>query len=210
MSDIEEKMEKVVWNDQGLAPVVVQDKEGVVLTLAYMNKEALELTLVTSKAHYYSRSKGRIRMKGETSGNTQTVKEISIDCDDDALLMTVDQKGKACHKGEYSCFYRHLGSPDETDSSIDYSLNILKELEALIQERSDNPKKESYTTSLFQKGEEEIKKKFGEESVEVLVAEEKEDVIYEGADMLYHFLVLLAEKDIELKEVMAELEKRRK
>ncbi|MFW6376238.1 MAG: phosphoribosyl-AMP cyclohydrolase, partial [Thermoplasmatota archaeon] len=129
MSDIEEKIENIDWNDQGLVPVVVQDEEGVVLTLAYMDREALELTLDTGKAHYYSRSKGRIRMKGEISGNTQTVKDMSIDCDDDALLLTVDQKGNACHKGEYTCFYRNLGEPDETDSSIDYSLNILKELE---------------------------------------------------------------------------------
>ncbi|MFW6196586.1 MAG: bifunctional phosphoribosyl-AMP cyclohydrolase/phosphoribosyl-ATP diphosphatase HisIE [Thermoplasmatota archaeon] len=210
MSDIEEKIENIDWNDQGLVPVVVQDEEGVVLTLAYMDREALELTLVTGKAHYYSRSKGRIRMKGETSGNTQTVKDMSIDCDDDALLLTVDQKGNACHKGEYTCFYRSLGEPDETDSSIDYSLNILKELEVLIEDRLENPKKGSYTTSLFKEGEEEIKKKFGEESVEVLVAEKKEDIVYEGADLLYHFLVLLAKKNIELKDVMAELERRRK
>lgn len=210
MSDIEEKIEQIDWSDQGLVPVVVQDEDGVVLTLAYMDKNALELTIESGKTHYYSRSKERIRMKGETSGYTQTVKEVSVDCDDDALLIKVDQKGSACHKGEYSCFYRELGEIDETEDSIDYSLNILKKLESLIQDRLENPKQDSYTSELFRDGEEEIKKKFGEESVEVLVADEKEDVIYEGADMLYHFLVLLAKNEIELKEVMAELERRRK
>ncbi|MFW6083183.1 MAG: bifunctional phosphoribosyl-AMP cyclohydrolase/phosphoribosyl-ATP diphosphatase HisIE [Thermoplasmatota archaeon] len=210
MSDIEEKIEKVEWNNDGLAPVVVQDEDGVVLTLAFMDEEALQLTIETGKAHYYSRSKKRIRMKGETSGNIQNVKEISIDCDNDALLMKVEQKGDACHKGEYSCFYRCLGEPDEAEDNIDYSLNILRELDSVIQDRLENPKKDSYTSKLFDDGEEEIKKKFGEESIEVLIAKNKEDIVYEGADMLYHFLVLLAEKEIELNEIMAELQKRRK
>jgi len=200
---------EVNWNEDGLVPVVVQDTDGSVLTLAYMDEEALELTLDSGKAHYYSRSKQRIRMKGEVSGNTQAVKDIKIDCDRDALLMKVEQKGAACHTGEKSCFYRELSEVVEPESDIDYSLNIMKELESLIRDRLENPKDGSYTCRLFDKGVDEISKKFGEESIEVILAKDRSDLIYESADMLYHFIVLLVINDITLKEVMSELEGRR-
>ncbi|MFO7992171.1 MAG: bifunctional phosphoribosyl-AMP cyclohydrolase/phosphoribosyl-ATP diphosphatase HisIE [Thermoplasmata archaeon] len=205
MSDIE-----VDWDEDGLVPVVVQDIDGCVLTFAYMNQEALKLSLKTGKAHYYSRSKQRIRMKGEVSGNTQTVKKVKVDCDRDALLMKVEQKGDACHTGEKSCFYRELGEVAEPESDIDYSLNIMKELESLIKDRLENPKDGSYTCRLFDKGVEEIAKKFGEESIEVILAKDRSNLIYESADMLYHFIVLLVINDITLKEVMSELEGRRR
>ena len=203
-------IEEVDWNKNGgIVPVVVQDLQGNVLTLAYADREALERTLKTGYAHYYSRTQGRIRMKGETSGNVQHVKEIRIDCDNDALLYIVEQKGAACHTGNYSCFYRKLGEPEKI-IPIDHSLAVLRELEEIITRRKKNPKENSYTTLLLDGGKEKIYKKFGEEVIEVLLAEGKERIIYESADMLYHFLVLLAYNDISLGEVMNELRRRRK
>ncbi|WP_461864288.1 bifunctional phosphoribosyl-AMP cyclohydrolase/phosphoribosyl-ATP diphosphatase HisIE [Thermococcus sp.] len=207
---MDELIKKVNWEkNNGIVPVIVQDTKGEVLTLAYMNEEALRKTLETGYAHYYSRSQKRIRMKGEVSGNVQKVKEIKIDCDSDALLLIVEPKGPACHTGNYSCFYRRLGEPERV-LPMDYSLTILRELEELIKQRRENPKEGSYTSRLFKEGKEKIYKKFGEEAVEVLVAEERERIIYETADMLYHLLVLLAYNDISLGEVMNELRRRRR
>ena len=137
------------------------------------------------------------------------MKEIRIDCDNDALLLIVEQKGVACHTGNYSCFYRKLGEPERV-LPMDYSLTILRELEELIRKRKENPVEGSYTSRLFKEGRERIYKKFGEEAVEVLVAETREGLIYETADMLYHLLVLLAYNEVSLGEVMAELRRRRK
>ncbi|MFA4641072.1 bifunctional phosphoribosyl-AMP cyclohydrolase/phosphoribosyl-ATP diphosphatase HisIE [Pyrococcus kukulkanii] len=207
---MEELIEQVNWEkNNGVVPVIVQDTKGEVLTLAYMDREALRRTLETGYAHYYSRSQGRIRMKGEVSGNLQIVKEIRIDCDNDALLLIVESKGPACHTGNYSCFYRKLGEPERI-LPMDYSLTILRELEELIRKRKENPIEGSYTSYLFREGKEKIYKKFGEEAVEVLVAEGRDRIIYEVADLLYHLLVLLAYNDISLGEVMAELRRRRK
>ena len=206
---MEELIEKINWEKNGgIVPVVVQDTKGEVLTLAYMDREALKRTLQTGYAHYYSRSQGRVRMKGEVSGNVQRVREIKVDCDDDALLLIVEQKGPACHTGNYSCFYRKLGEPERV-LPMDYSLTILRELEELIRKRKEKPAEGSYTSRLFKAGRERIYKKFGEEAVEVLVAENRERLIYETADMLYHLLVLLAYNDVSLGEVMAELRRRR-
>ena len=207
--EMDELIKKVNWEkNNGIVPVIVQDTKGEVLTLAYMNEEALRKTLETGYAYYYSRSQKRIRMKGEVSGNVQKVKEIKIDCDSDALLLIVEQVGAACHTGNYSCFYRRLGEPERV-LPMDYSLTILRELEELVKQRRENPKEGSYTSRLFKEGKEKIYKKFGEEAVEVLVAEERERIIYETADMLYHLLVLLAYNDISLGEVMNELRRRR-
>ncbi len=206
-----ELIEKVNWQKMnGIIPVIVQDEKGTVLTLGYMDREALKKTLEEGIMYYYSRSKKRIRMKGEVSGNVQKVKEILIDCDSDALLAKVEQKGVACHTGNYSCFYRKLGEPERYVGGVDYSLSILKELEEVVKDRKLNPKANSYTNSLFKKGKEEIYKKVGEELVEVLVAEGKDRIVYETADLLYHLIVLLVYNNIELKDVMEELSRRRK
>jgi len=209
---IERMIEKVDWEKaSGLVPVVVTDTEKTVLTVAYMDPEALKLTLETGFAHYYSRSKGRIRKKGEVSGNTQQLVEIKLDCDQDALLMTVRQKGAACHTGHYSCFFETIeGKRDGKQEEIDYSLNVLKELESLIKERKTRLPEGSYTTSLFKEGKEKIYKKFGEEAVEVLVAQSRESLVYELGDLFYHLFVLLAYNEVELDEIMKELAKRRK
>lgn len=202
--------EKIDWGKDGLVPVVTKEENGDVLTLAYLDREALEKSVETGYAHYYSRSKGRIRMKGETSGNVQIIKDIRVDCDDDAVLFVVEQKGPACHTGEESCFFKTLeGDIKEPEDGLDYSLQILKELEEVIRKRKNNPVPGSYTCRLFKKGREEIYKKMGEELIEILVAEKKESIRYECADLLYHLLVLLAYEDIELGEVMKELSRRR-
>ena len=210
MSDLNELIKQVNWEKSEIIPIIVQSVDREVLTLAYMNEEALRKTLETGYAHYYSRSQKRIRMKGEVSGNVQKVKEIKIDCDNDALLLIVEQVGVACHTGNRSCFYRKLGEPEREVGGIDYSLRILRELEEVIKQRKENPKEGSYTSKLFKEGKEKIYKKFGEEAVEVLVAEERERIIYETADLLYHLLVLLAYNGISLGEVMKELRRRRR
>ncbi len=194
---------------EGIMPVVVQDSETKeVLTLAYMNEEAYKESLATGLMHYYSRSKKRIRMKGEASGNTQEIKDILIDCDGDSILFLVKQKGAACHLGTKSCF-RGIGTPASTEK-IDYSLEILLELEALIDNTHKNPRKNSYTTGLFESGEENIKKKVGEEAVETILAVGKDRIVYETADLLYHLLVFLSYEKIKLGDIMDELSKRRK
>lgn len=208
--EISEITETVSWDDNGLVPVITQSTNGEVLTLAYMDEEALRLTISTGFGHYFSRSKGRIRKKGEVSGNLQSVEEIRIDCDGDALLMKVDQQGPACHTGENSCFYRQIGEPTVEEGSIDYSLNVLKELEEVIRNRKESPREDSYTSELFREGPGEIKKKVGEEAVEVIVSPERENLVAEAADLIYHLLVLLRSRGVELGEVMNELRRRRK
>ncbi|MFP4201954.1 MAG: bifunctional phosphoribosyl-AMP cyclohydrolase/phosphoribosyl-ATP diphosphatase HisIE [Candidatus Acetothermia bacterium] len=206
---LDELMETVNWDEDGLIPAIAQSSEGNVLTLAYMDEEALELTLSTGYGHYYSRSKKRIRKKGEVSGNTQEVREVRIDCDGDALLLVVDQNGPACHTGEESCFYRKLGAPKVEESSLDYSLNVLKELEELVRSRNESRPEDSYTAELFRKGSGNIRRKVGEEAVEVVVSSNRQELISETADLLYHLLVLLRDQGVELAEVMAKLEERR-
>ncbi len=211
MTDTSNTLDQINWDKgNGIVPVVVQDTKGTVLTLGYINKEALSETLKTGLMHYFSRSKSRVRMKGEVSGNIQKVKEIRIDCDNDALLVIVEQKGAACHTGHYSCFYRKIGESQRTKPGIDYSLNVLKKLEETIKTRKSTMPEDSYTSTLFKEGKEKIYKKFGEEAIEVIVAENKERIIYETADLLYHLLVLLSLNNITLKEIMEELSSRRK
>ncbi len=211
MSEYNNLIETIDWEKlDGLVPVIVQNEKKEVLTFAYMNKESLEKTLKTKNMFYYSKSKNRIRMKGEVSGNIQIFEEVYIDCDNDALLFIVNQKGSACHLGTKSCFRKTDEKIISNNEKIDYSLEILKELEALINERKNNPQEKSYTNDLFKKGKERILKKFGEEAVEVITATKREDLIYETADMMYHLLVLLSFENIPLSEIMKELKRRRK
>ncbi len=211
MSGSTDLLDQVDWERcNGLVPAVVQSTDGKVLMLAYMNREALRRTLETGYAHFYSRSRGRLWMKGEVSGNVMKVREVRIDCDSDSLLLVVEASGPACHTGNKSCFYRRLGEPERYGNAPDYSLSILKELEEVIKDRKRNPREGSYTSKLFREGRERIYKKFGEEAVEVLVAEERHRIICETADLLYHLLVLLTYNDVELSEVMEELRRRRR
>ncbi len=197
------------FDENSLIPVIIQDYDNnEVLTLGYMDINAFNKSIETGYVHYYSRSKERIRIKGEVSGNTQEIKNIMIDCDNDSLLIKVIQKGNACHLGNKSCF-RNL---DEkiNKNYIDYSLEVLLNLEDLIYKTKENPRENSYTTYLFNSGEENIRKKVGEEAVETILAKTNDRIIYETSDLLYHLLVYLSYNNIKIYDIMNELNKRKK
>ncbi len=187
----------------GILPAIIQDSDTrQVLMLGYMNREALNKTLAEGRVTFYSRSKERLWTKGETSGNYLTIKEIKIDCDNDTILVQASPAGPVCHTGSDTCF-------DETNENQ----HFLQHLERVIQQRRDEPSGESYTSSLFRKGINKVAQKVGEEAVE-LVIEAKDDnddlFLGEAADLMYHYLVLLAAKDKTLKDVIQVLESRHK
>jgi phosphoribosyl-AMP cyclohydrolase / phosphoribosyl-ATP pyrophosphohydrolase len=200
------------WNEQGLTPAVVQDvNTGEVLMLAWMNAEAWRLTRETGETHFWSRSRQALWHKGETSGNIQRIVEMRLDCDSDTVLLRVEPAGPACHTGERSCFYTTVGGQrSEVGGQPPTSLN---QLYAVILDRQQHPRPDSYTARLFGQGIAEITKKVGEESVEVIVAalgQSDERLVSEVADLLYHTLVLLAARGVPLSRVEEELERRRK
>lgn len=222
------------FRDNGLIPAVVQDEAtGEVLMMAYMNREALQKTLETGLAHYWSRSRQSLWMKGETSGHIQRVKEIRADCDGDSILLRVEQLGSgACHKGYRSCFHQKVEAPEEAsgtpvavtvaegeepafDPDEVYGAKgreILSELYRVIMERRDHPTEGSYTAYLFREGLDKILKKIGEESSEVLIAAKNEatrPLLNEVADLIYHLLVLLVERGVSLRQVFDVLRERR-
>lgn len=194
------------FDEKGLIPAIVQDhytKE--VLTLAYMNKESLAITIDERRTCFWSRSRQELWRKGEASGNVQHVVSITADCDGDALVVEVVKDGPACHTGAESCFFNRLYLSDELKQ---FSYEGLYEL---IRGRKTQPKEGSYTTYLFEKGIDKILKKVGEESTEVIIAAAKNDraeTIFEIADVCYHILVLMVQMGISVKDVTAELEKR--
>lgn len=194
------------FDEQGLIPAIVQDhytKE--VLTLAYMNAESLALSIAEKRTCFYSRSRRCLWRKGETSGNTQRIVSITADCDGDALVVEVVKAGPACHTGAESCFFEPVFVSDELKPFC------YEGLYQLIRGRKTDPREGSYTTYLFEKGLDKILKKVGEECTEVIIAGAKgdrEETVYEIADLVYHVLVLMVESGITLKEVTAELEKR--
>jgi len=197
------------WDERGLVPVVVQDvNTNEVLMLAYMNEKAMEMTLSTGKMHYYSRSRDKLWMKGEESGNWQEFVSLYTDCDLDALVAKVRQKGKgvACHTGERSCFFNHIMGPQMKGA------DILAELTAVLKDRKENPKKNSYS-NLLMDDLETLCGKINEEAGELAEAaqgSEEHELVHEAADVLYHMLVLLRAKDVELEEVWERLQERRK
>lgn len=213
-------LEEITWDEGGLVPAIVQDAQtGQVLMLAYMNRESLQRTLETGQTHFWSRSRQQLWHKGATSGNVQHVREIRYDCDGDALLVRVEPEGPACHSGETSCFYRVINgwvssvNPFGRRQAVDRPAAILDELFTVIQDRKLNMPANSYTARLFEKGAAEIAKKVGEEAIEVVVASAQDDrdqLIYESADLIYHLLVLLAQHDIDIEALYVELERRRK
>jgi len=186
----------------GLVPVIIQHYQtNTVLMLGYMNKEALEETKEIGKATFFSRSKNRLWTKGETSGNHLIVKDILIDCDQDTILIKADPIGPTCHTGSDTCFNEVVKPNDD----------FLYQLEEIIADRKNNPTDKSYTASLFQKGINKIAQKVGEEATEVVIEamdNNKELLKEETSDLLYHLLVLLAEKEIPLSEISTVLRKR--
>jgi len=216
------------WNDQGLLPAVAQDATtGAVLMLAWMNEESLAATRQTGYAHFYSRSRQGLWKKGETSGNTLRVMEVRIDCDADTILLIVDPAGPACHTGKTTCFFqpladaapgrhRHDGAHDHDDVTDNGHLGapaaIVDRVAAVLRARRDSATAEkSYTRSLFDKGFPKILEKIAEESGELadeLPAGPRHAVVHETADLLFHVLVGLVARDIDVAEVWAELDRR--
>jgi len=194
------------FDDKGLIAAVVQDANtGKVLMQAYMNEESYNKTMETGLMHYYSRSRKALWKKGETSGHYQEVVSISIDCDEDCLLFNVIQTGAACHTNNFSCFYRKLYDNNKID------FNIINNVMNTIKDRKINKVEGSYTNYLFDKGLDKILKKFGEESIETVIAAKKGDkneLISEVCDLAYHTMVLLSNEDIDLSDIYKELMKR--
>ena len=194
------------FDEKGLIPAIVQDhytKE--VLTLAYMNKESLAITIDERRTCFWSRSRQELWRKGDTSGNVQHVVSITADCDGDALVVEVVKDGAACHTGAESCFFNEIYLSDEL-KQFSY-----EGLYHLIEGRKTNPKEGSYTTYLFDKGLDKILKKVGEECTEVIIGgrkEDKEETIYEIADLAYHVMVLMVQMGITVEDITRELEKR--
>lgn len=192
------------YNDKGLIPAIVTDaRTGKVLMLAYMNSESLEITLKEEKTCFFSRSRNELWRKGATSGNVQQVVSIATDCDKDTLLVSVIPAGPACHTGSESCFFNSI-----IENAAPFTIEGLMEL---IKGRKTDKKEGSYTTYLFEKGRDKILKKVGEEATEVIIAgkaDDKAETIYELADLMYHALVLMADMDISVDDVMKELASR--
>lgn len=199
MTSFESMMEfsQFKTNDQGLIPVIVQHyKTQEILMLAYMNEESFYETIKTGKMTYFSRSRQKLWVKGETSGHFQYVKSLTIDCDLDTLLAKVDQIGAACHTGNPTCFFQPLVGIDYDETN---PLRIFESVYDTIADRKENPKEGSYTNYLFDKGIDKILKKIGEEATEVVIAAKNpnpEEVKYEIADFLYHAMVLMVEKGL--------------
>ncbi len=199
-------LKKLKFDANGLIPAIVVDAiSKKVLTLAYMNRESLDITIKEKRTCFYSRSRGELWRKGETSGNYQNVVSITADCDYDALVVMVEKQGPACHTGEDSCFYNEIFRNGE------YNEFSLQKLSELILGRKNEKTEGSYTTYLFEKGIDKILKKVGEESTEVIIASKANDVnetIYEIADLTYHLLVLMAEMGITTEQIHRELASR--
>ena len=196
-------------NKDGLITVIVQDyKTSEVLMLAYMNEEAFRQTLETGRMTYFSRSRNKLWLKGETSGHFQYVKSLRLDCDQDTILAKVHQIGAACHTGSRSCFFTHLVEKEYKESN---PLKVFEDVYSVILDRKANPKEGSYTNYLFDKGIDKILKKCGEEATEIIIAAKNpdpEEIKYEISDFLYHVMVLMAEKRISWEEITRELANR--
>ncbi len=200
------KPEELKFDEKGLIPAVVQEAgTGKVLMVAWMNRESLQKTLDTGLSCFWSRSRQELWTKGETSGNLQHVVSVTADCDGDTLLVKVDKDGPACHTGSETCFFNDLWQSEERH---EFTYEGLMEL---IEGRKNNPKEGSYTTYLFDKGLDKILKKVGEESTEVIIAakaQDKNETVYEIADLAYHVMVLMTEAGITTDDIRAELAKR--
>ncbi len=199
-------IDELKFDSNGLIPAIVVDSfSKKVLTLAYMNKESLEISLDKKLTCFYSRSRNELWLKGETSGNYQHIVSITADCDKDALVVVVEKDGPACHTGTESCFNSPIFTADDR---AEFSIDGLYEL--LSGRKSELPEG-SYTTYLFQKGIDKILKKIGEESTEVIIAgkaNDKKETVYEIADLAYHVMVMMVEMGISLEEVRRELASR--
>jgi phosphoribosyl-AMP cyclohydrolase / phosphoribosyl-ATP pyrophosphohydrolase len=218
-TDTEQMIAKLKFDEQGLIPAIVQDvSTGRVLTLAYMNRETVEMSLRKRETYFWSRSRKKIWHKGETSGNVQKISKVEADCDGDALLVMVEPQGPACHTGATSCFFTEFVSDEahrlypEVEATVNPNLSTtIEKLIQVIKRRKADMPQGSYTAYLFSKGTDKILKKIGEESAETIVAaknKSKIELARESADLLYHLLVLFVNEGLEVGELLAELERR--
>jgi phosphoribosyl-ATP pyrophosphohydrolase/phosphoribosyl-AMP cyclohydrolase len=210
-SEINKFVKKVNFEkEDGLVPVIVQDVSNQrVLMQAYMNEEALRLTLSSGKTHFWSRTKGRLWLKGEESGHHSLVQNAILDCDNDAILFKVQQIGPVCHTGEDSCFYK----PIKPEEAVAVDAKMLERLFEVIKERIRNPSEKSYVSRLTAEGEDAVLQKIGEEATEIVLAAKAnnaKEVTHEAADEIFHILVLFAKKGIPLNSIFEELERRHK
>lgn len=210
---MENILKELKFDEKGLIPTVVQDittKE--VLMVAYMTAETLKMTLDTKKATFFSRSRNEIWQKGATSGNFMNVENIKIDCDGDCLVILARPDGPACHTNNRSCFYRRIENDTVIEDTTSGRLSdILMREQAIIIDRKHNPDEDSYTNYLFNKGEDKILKKVGEEAAEVVIAgknRDKDEIKYETADLLYHLSVMLVDNDMTWDDIFEEMENR--
>jgi len=204
-------IENIVFDEKGLIPVIAQDAfSGEIRMLAYANKEAIKKTIETGYAHYFSRSRNTIWKKGETSGELQEVLEVRIDCDNDTLIyMIKQQKDIACHTGNRNCFFRAF---DKEKPSL-MPFEILPFLERLIKDRISNPVENSYTSKLIKEGLDRIVQKVGEEAIESVIAfknQDKKEIAYELADLIYHILVGIKYSNMSFEDIELELIRRHK
>ncbi|MBQ3228301.1 MAG: bifunctional phosphoribosyl-AMP cyclohydrolase/phosphoribosyl-ATP diphosphatase HisIE [Clostridia bacterium] len=195
------------YNSDGLIPAIITDAaDGAVLMLGYMNAESLGITLEQKKVCFFSRSRQKLWLKGETSGNFLNVVSIKTDCDADTLLISAKPEGPTCHTGARSCFFEDIYEDENAEQAF-----CLDDLMKLIEGRKTNPKEGSYTTYLFEKGIDKILKKVGEECTEVIIAGkggDRAEAIFEIADLTYHVMVMMTEMGISIDEVRAELASR--
>ena len=195
------------YNQDGLIPAIITDAaDGAVLMLGYMNAESLGITLEKKKVCFFSRSRQKLWLKGETSGNFLNVVSIKTDCDADTLLITAKPDGPTCHTGVRSCFFEDIYEDEDAEQAF-----CLDDLMKLIEGRKIDPKEGSYTTYLFEKGIDKILKKVGEECTEVIIAGkggDRAEAIFEIADLTYHIMVMMTEMGISIDEVRAELASR--
>lgn len=208
-------IDSLKFNANGLIPAVVQNCESnEVLMVAYMNAQSIQMTIDSGRATFFSRSRNELWVKGETSGNYIYVKEIRVDCDADCLLLLSEPAGAACHTGERTCFFRRVEGDaiKKIERENIGASDILARLESVTLDRRANPKEGSYTNYLFDKGEDKILKKVGEEAAEVVIAgknRDKDEIKYETADLMYHLTVMLVDNGLSWEDVYEELENRR-
>lgn len=210
-------IEEIKFDERGLVPAIVQDAgTRQVLTLAYMNADSVKRTLETGETWFWSRSRSSLWHKGETSGNTQRVIDILLDCDGDALTVLVKPTGPACHTGKESCFYRAIQEAGKSEGTTETNPDLgatLTELYALVESRKSARPEGSYTTYLFEQGLDKILKKIGEEASETIIAAKNQDqgaLAEETSDLLYHVIVLMVERGLTLEHIRDELLKRKK
>lgn len=209
-----EFINELKFDAQGLIPAVVQNIETKeVLMVAYMNADTVKQTLETGRATFWSRSRKEVWVKGDTSGNYMYVKEMRVDCDADCLVLLVSPAGPACHTGNRSCFFRKVENGVLVKDDAKPEINDIFEREqAVVIDRKANPEEGSYTNYLFDKGEDKILKKVGEEAAEVVIAgknRDKGEISYEVSDLIYHLTVMLVDNDMTWDDIYREMERRR-